>query len=64
MGNWVVAIKSSEDVLTVDPSNYKAILVKAEALFNLCYFEHSMVLFHRGQVSSAYRITSVIKQDL
>ncbi len=31
--------------------NIRALLVKAEALFNLCQFEHSMVHFHRGLVS-------------
>ncbi len=29
----------------------KALLVKAEALYNTCNFEHALVLFHRGQVS-------------
>ena len=33
-----------------DGYNYKGIHIKAEALFNLCYFEHAMVLFHRGTV--------------
>ena len=30
----------------------KARLVKAEALFNVCQFEHAMVHFHRGMVST------------
>ena len=29
-------------VLMTDGYNYKGILIKAEALFNLCYFEHAM----------------------
>ena len=37
-------------VLMTDGYNYKGIHIKAEALFNLCYFEHAMVLFHRGTV--------------
>ena len=29
-----------------------ATLIKAEALYNLCHFEHALVLFHRGSVST------------
>jgi hypothetical protein len=50
MGEWELALNAGEMVLQTEPSNAKAILVKAEALFNLCHFEHSLVLFYRGQV--------------
>ena len=50
LGNWKIAIQAAEMVLMTDGYNYKGILIKAEALFNLCYFEHAMVLFHRGRV--------------
>ena len=28
----------------------KAMVIKSEALYNMCHFEHALVLFHRGQV--------------
>ena len=51
MGSWEEALKAAEDVLVEDKRNIKGVFVKAEALFNLCKFEHSLVLFHRGLVS-------------
>ena len=32
-----------------------ATLIKAESLYNLCQFEHALVLFHRGLVRSNIR---------
>ena len=49
MGKWLEASKAADVVLKVDKKYYKALLVKAEALYNTCYFEHAAVLFHRGQ---------------
>ncbi len=37
-------------MLKADKTYVKALLVKAEALYNTCNFEHALVLFHRGQV--------------
>ena len=37
-------------VLSMDKKNTKATLVKAEALFNHCQFEHALVHFYRGMV--------------
>ena len=51
MGNWEAALGSAEIVITKQPRDPKAILVKAEALFNLCYFERALMYFSRGQVS-------------
>jgi hypothetical protein len=51
MCNWEKALASSEVVLAGNGKNIRALLVKAEALFNLCQFEHSMVYFYRGLVS-------------
>ena len=50
MGNWEAALGSAEFVLSKDPKNPGAILIKAEALFNLCNFEHALMHFYRGQV--------------
>ena len=52
MGHWIEAMKAAEIVLAKDKSNVSAILVKAEALYNTCFFEHALVLFHRGKVQS------------
>lgn len=43
-------VKAAEFVLEQEPKNTKAILIKAEGLFNLCQFELALVFFHRGQV--------------
>jgi len=51
MGNWTQAVESAEVVLDEDRHNIRAIFVKAESKFNLCEFEHSLVLFHRGLVN-------------
>ena len=51
-GNWEAALKAAEFVLDKEPKNCKAILVKAEGLFNLCQFELALVFFHRGQALS------------
>ena len=51
MGNWEEALKAAEIVMSKEPKNAKAMLVKAEALFNLCQFEHALVIFYRGRVS-------------
>ena len=50
-------------VLMTDGYNYKGIFIKAEALFNLCYFEHAMVLFTRGKVSSCISQTNSNVED-
>lgn len=52
LGKWLGAFKSAEDVLKEDKNNWRALLVKAESLFNLCHFERAMVIFYQGQVSS------------
>ena len=51
MGSWENALEAAEVVIAEDKKNIKAVFVKAEALFNICEFEHSLVLFHRGLVS-------------
>ncbi len=66
MGNWENALEAAEDVLEEDKHNIKATYVKAESLFNICEFEHSLVLFHRGLVSvlvywRAYNVISQLK---
>ena len=48
---WANATSAADLVLKKDKRSNKARLVKAEALFNVCQFEHAMVHFHRGMVS-------------
>lgn len=50
MGHWTEAMKAAEIVMSKDKNNTGAILVKAEAFYNSCYFEHALLLFHRGKV--------------
>ena len=49
-GHWEGSLQAVEAVLQMEPKNTKAVLFKAEALFNLCQFEAALVFFHRGQV--------------
>ena len=53
--DWSNATSAAELVLKKDPKSNKARLVKAEALFNVCQFEHAMVHFHRGMVRSDHK---------
>ena len=48
-GTWEAALRAAEYVLDQVPRNSKALLIKAESLFNLCQFELALVYFHRGQ---------------
>ena len=50
MGRWEEASEAADSVLDADKKFVKALLVKAEALYNTCDFEHALVLFHRGHV--------------
>ena len=45
----ILHVKASEIVMSRDKNNVRAILVKAESLYNTCFFEHSLILFHRGK---------------
>ena len=54
MGNWQDALDAAQVVLNDDKRNIKSVYVKAESLFNMCEFEHSLVLFHRGLVSKSF----------
>ena len=51
MGHWTDAMKASEIVLSRDKKNIQATQIKAESLYNSCFFEHALVLFYRGKVS-------------
>ena len=35
--------------MSKDKNNVVAIWVKGEALYNTCFFEHALILFHRGK---------------
>ena len=50
MGLWEHAAVAADTVLAEDKTFVRALLVKAEALYNTCSFEHALVIFHRGQV--------------
>ena len=50
-GNWSGSLQAAERVLEVWTCHIGAMLIKAEALYNLCQFEHAMVQFYRGDVS-------------
>ena len=47
-GNYLSALKISGNILVKQKNNLKAIFLRAESLFNLCDFEHALVLYNRG----------------
>jgi hypothetical protein len=49
MGQWKSASSAADAVLDTDRTFLKAMLVKAEALYNTCEFEHALAHFHRGK---------------
>ena len=58
--DWANATHAADIVLEKGKSHNKARLVKAEALFNVCQFEHAMVHFHRGMVSTKTDTVTIV----
>ena len=48
--DWEMALKSADTALNFNKDDVKAMIVKGEALFNVCQFEHSLVFFNRARV--------------
>ena len=48
--DWESALKSADTALNFNKDDVKAMIVKGEALFNICQFEHSLVFFNRVKV--------------
>ena len=49
-GEYRAALKTCGTVLKQkNKQNWKAIYVKAECLFNLCDFEHALIMYHKGR---------------
>ena len=44
------ALEDTKHVLGINKENVKAILNKAESLYNISDFEHALVQFHKGKV--------------
>ena len=59
--NWGAATDAADMVLGVDKKCTKAIQVKAEALFNVCQFEHALVHFYRGMVSMNNKLMMMLR---
>ena len=49
--DWESALKSADTALNFNKDDVKAMIVKGEALFNVCQFEHALVFFNRAKVS-------------
>ena len=62
-GNYPKALKTSGAIIRNEKTNLKAILVRAEALFNLCDFEHALVLYHKGNINSFPELNSFLDID-
>ena len=48
LGEFDTSKKWAEDVLKNDPNYIPAVLIKGESLYNICDFEHAMVVFSSG----------------
>ena len=53
-GNYKEALNLSGSIVALDKHNGRALYIKAESLFNLCYFEKALVVFHRGKEGGKY----------
>ena len=53
VGNYTLAQTVADQVLQQSPTFTEALLVKAEAFYNSCQFEHALLIFHRGARLSA-----------
>ena len=48
-GNYNNALKIAGTVLREKKKSWKAIYIKAECLYNLCEFEHALIMYHKGR---------------
>ena len=49
MGDYRAALRTAETILCTKKNSLAAIKVKADSLFNLCDFEHSLVTYYKGK---------------
>lgn len=47
-GDYQAALKSAGTILRENKNNWKALFIKAECLYNLCEFEHALIMYYRG----------------
>ena len=48
-GDFKSALKTAGTVLRERKKSRKAIFIKAECLYNLCQFEHALIMYHKGK---------------
>ena len=51
VGQWEEAMEYADRVLKAEVSHITALLIKSEALYNTCHFEHALLHFHKVSVS-------------
>ena len=49
MGEYRAALRTAETILCTKKQSLTAMRVKADSLFNLCDFEHALVMYHKGR---------------
>ena len=52
-GDYPSALKNAGTVLRERKTSWKAVLIKAECLYNLCEFEHALIMYHKGKVTQS-----------
>ena len=52
--NWDLALQTADEALSYTKKDPRIMIVKGEALFNVCQFEHALVFFSRGLVRTHY----------
>ena len=51
--DWDSALKTADEALDLNKNDARVMIVKGEALFNICQFEHALVFFCRALVINA-----------
>ena len=48
-GDYQSALKSAGTILVQRKNSWKAIYIRAECLYNMCEFEHALIMYHKGK---------------
>jgi tetratricopeptide (TPR) repeat protein len=60
-GEYKEALKTAGTFLQNKKDSWKAIFIKAECFYNLCDFEHALIMYHKGNLTKQYMDIKAIK---
>lgn len=61
--DWISALETANKALDFNKKDVRAMVLKGEALFNVCQFEHALLYFYRAQVNFASLILLLCESD-